>query len=57
MTVDATGYLVAKSDFDEPVGPSFWERDERDDIELPKALSGTGGWLDERHQRLAGSAS
>jgi ubiquinol-cytochrome c reductase iron-sulfur subunit len=26
ITVDADGYLVAKSDFDQPVGPSFWER-------------------------------
>jgi len=26
MTVDAQGYLVARSDFTEPVGPSFWER-------------------------------
>ena len=26
MTVDAEGYLVARSDFTEPVGPSFWER-------------------------------
>ncbi len=26
MTVDAEGFLVAKSDFTEPVGPSFWER-------------------------------
>ncbi len=26
ITVDADGYLVAKSDFQEPVGPSFWER-------------------------------
>ncbi len=26
ITVDAEGYLVAKSDFEEPVGPSFWER-------------------------------
>ncbi len=24
--VDAEGYLVAKSDFAEPIGPSFWER-------------------------------
>jgi ubiquinol-cytochrome c reductase iron-sulfur subunit len=24
--VDAEGYLIAKSDFAEPVGPSFWER-------------------------------
>jgi len=26
MTVDAQGYLVARHDFIEPVGPSFWER-------------------------------
>jgi ubiquinol-cytochrome c reductase iron-sulfur subunit len=26
ITVDAEGYLVAKSDFHKPVGPSFWER-------------------------------
>jgi quinol---cytochrome c reductase iron-sulfur subunit len=26
LTVDSSGYLVAKSDFSEPVGPSFWER-------------------------------
>jgi ubiquinol-cytochrome c reductase iron-sulfur subunit len=26
MTVDAQGYLVAKTDFTQPVGPSFWER-------------------------------
>jgi ubiquinol-cytochrome c reductase iron-sulfur subunit len=26
MTVDADGYLCARSDFTEPVGPSFWER-------------------------------
>ncbi|MET3963540.1 ubiquinol-cytochrome c reductase iron-sulfur subunit [Marmoricola sp. OAE513] len=26
ITVDAEGYLVAKRDFDEPVGPSYWER-------------------------------
>jgi ubiquinol-cytochrome c reductase iron-sulfur subunit len=26
ITVDAEGYLVAKGDFAEPVGPSFWER-------------------------------
>ena len=25
-TVDADGYLVARHDFPEPVGPSFWER-------------------------------
>lgn len=27
ITVDDEGYLVAQSDFDEPVGPSYWERD------------------------------
>jgi len=26
ITVDDDGYLVARSDFTEPVGPSFWER-------------------------------
>ena len=26
ITVDAEGYLVAQSDFLEPVGPSFWDR-------------------------------
>ena len=26
LTTDAQGYLVAKSDFPQPVGPSFWER-------------------------------
>lgn len=26
ITVDAEGYLVAQSDFQEPVGPSYWER-------------------------------
>ena len=26
ITVDAEGYLVAQSDFNEPVGPSFWDR-------------------------------
>jgi ubiquinol-cytochrome c reductase iron-sulfur subunit len=26
ITVDDEGYLVARHDFDEPVGPSFWER-------------------------------
>ena len=26
IMVDSEGYLVAKSDFHEPVGPSFWER-------------------------------
>jgi ubiquinol-cytochrome c reductase iron-sulfur subunit len=26
ITTDAQGYLIAQSDFTEPVGPSFWER-------------------------------
>jgi ubiquinol-cytochrome c reductase iron-sulfur subunit len=26
LAVDSEGYLVAQSDFDEPVGPSYWER-------------------------------
>jgi ubiquinol-cytochrome c reductase iron-sulfur subunit len=26
LTTDAQGYLVSKSDFTQPVGPSFWER-------------------------------
>src|ERR1700759_325446 len=26
ITTDAEGYLVAQSDFQEPIGPSFWER-------------------------------
>jgi ubiquinol-cytochrome c reductase iron-sulfur subunit len=26
ITVDDEGYLIARSDFHEPVGPSFWER-------------------------------
>ena len=26
ITIDAEGYLIARSDFTEPVGPSFWER-------------------------------
>ncbi len=27
LMVDGEGYLVAQDDFNEPVGPSFWERD------------------------------
>ena len=27
IKIDAEGYLVAQSDFHEPVGPSFWERE------------------------------
>jgi ubiquinol-cytochrome c reductase iron-sulfur subunit len=29
MGVDSEGYLVALSDFEEPVGPSYWERGDR----------------------------
>ena len=29
ISVDEEGYLVAKSDFLEPVGPSFWEREKQ----------------------------
>jgi len=29
LMVDSEGYLVAQRDFDEPVGPSFWERGDR----------------------------
>ncbi len=29
MGVDSEGYLIALSDFEEPVGPSYWERGER----------------------------
>ncbi|MBZ5734326.1 Rieske (2Fe-2S) protein [Nocardioides sp. TRM66260-LWL] len=30
LGVDDEGYLIARSDFLEPVGPSFWERDSKD---------------------------
>jgi ubiquinol-cytochrome c reductase iron-sulfur subunit len=26
ITVDDEGYLIAQDDFDEPIGPSYWER-------------------------------
>lgn len=29
LAVDSEGYLVAQSDFTEPVGPSYWERDSK----------------------------
>jgi ubiquinol-cytochrome c reductase iron-sulfur subunit len=29
LDVDAEGYLVSKDDFQEPIGPSYWERGER----------------------------
>lgn len=29
LAVDSEGYLIAQSDFLEPVGPSFWERDSK----------------------------
>ena len=33
ITVDAEGYLVARRDFDVPIGPSYFERDSRNDFE------------------------
>jgi ubiquinol-cytochrome c reductase iron-sulfur subunit len=30
LAVDAEGYLIATSDFTEPVGPSYWERNRSD---------------------------
>lgn len=30
LSVDSEGYLIATSDFTEPVGPSYWERDRSD---------------------------
>ena len=33
ITTDAEGYLVARSGFDVPTGPSFWERDSRNDFQ------------------------
>ncbi|TIC81118.1 Rieske (2Fe-2S) protein [Nocardioides sp. GY 10127] len=30
LDVDDEGYLIARSDFTEPVGPSYWERDSKD---------------------------
>jgi ubiquinol-cytochrome c reductase iron-sulfur subunit len=26
LAIDAEGYVVAQSDFHEPIGPSFWNR-------------------------------
>jgi len=41
ITVDADGYFVARDDFNEPVGPSFWER--KPHYKEPKySDSGTG---------------
>ena len=33
ITVDAEGYLVARSGFTVPVGPSYFERDSRNDFQ------------------------
>ena len=27
LALDADGYLVAQSDYTEPIGPGFWNRD------------------------------
>jgi ubiquinol-cytochrome c reductase iron-sulfur subunit len=40
ITVDAEGYFVARGDFNEPVGPSFWER--KPHYKEPSYPSGTG---------------
>ena len=40
ITVDADGYFVARDDFNEPVGPSFWER--KPQYKEPTYDSGTG---------------
>ncbi|HEY7440153.1 MAG TPA: Rieske (2Fe-2S) protein [Acidimicrobiia bacterium] len=29
IAIDAQGYVIAQSDFDEPIGPTFWNRDSR----------------------------
>jgi len=38
LDVDEEGYIIAVSDYPEPVGPSYWERTniDRDDIRLPE---------------------
>jgi ubiquinol-cytochrome c reductase iron-sulfur subunit len=40
ITVDADGYFVARDDFNEPVGPSFWER--KPHYKEPTYSNGTG---------------
>jgi ubiquinol-cytochrome c reductase iron-sulfur subunit len=41
--IDGEGYFVALSDYQEPVGPSFWERgDANNDDRRPPALEETG---------------
>ncbi|GAA1961976.1 Rieske 2Fe-2S domain-containing protein [Nocardioides panacihumi] len=39
LGVDDEGYLIALSDFLEPVGPSFWERNTKSPSEVAKGLS------------------
>ena len=39
IMVDDEGYLVAQSDFTEPVGPSFWEREREMSIDTSKIAS------------------
>ena len=38
LAVDEEGYLIAQSDFLEPVGPSYWERDTKSPSEVAKEL-------------------
>jgi ubiquinol-cytochrome c reductase iron-sulfur subunit len=34
ITTDAEGYIIARSGFTVPVGPSYFERDSRNDFEV-----------------------
>ena len=62
ITVDSEGYLVAQSDFHEPVGPSFWERAVTTAPEHPhdydpttpadrRQSGGVTGWASRLHRR------
>ena len=64
LAVDDEGYLIAQSDFTEPVGPSFWERDCREPshtskvadsirgsaatAQKPSKVGAVANWADER---------
>ena len=39
IAVDDEGYLVAQSDFNEPVGPSFWEREKLMSVDTSKVAT------------------
>ena len=51
LAVDDEGYLVAQSDFTEPVGPSFWERDSKDIGEQGEGSSDEHRHEQGRHQQ------